>query len=63
MGKIRRGNYVFMTWIGDHDHHVHVYKERRQVLKWDLDGNKVLKGQSTERLRKIIKRLKKENRL
>jgi hypothetical protein len=34
MGKIRQGGYVFVTWIGDHSpYHVHVYRDRRLVLK------------------------------
>ena len=29
VSKIRRGNYVFLTWSGDHlPRHVHVYKDR-----------------------------------
>lgn len=39
MGKIKRGNYQFLTWIGDHDYHVHIYKDDVQVLKWDLQKN------------------------
>jgi hypothetical protein len=33
MSRIRRGNYVFVTWSGDHDpRHVHVYRGSRLVL-------------------------------
>lgn len=39
MGKIRRGNYVFISWIGDHGNHVHVFKDRRLVVKWDERGS------------------------
>jgi hypothetical protein len=63
MGKVRRGNYIFYFWIGDHGHHVHVYKDSRQVLKWDLDENKVMDGKITKKLRKIIEQLKKEGRI
>ena len=45
MGKIKRGGYVFVTWIGDHSpRHVHVYKDGRFILKWDLDNSRVMKG-------------------
>jgi len=28
MGRIRRGGYIFIWWIGDHlPHHVHVYDD------------------------------------
>lgn len=39
MGKIRRGGYVFVTWKGDHaPRHVHVYRDGKLVVKWDLAG-------------------------
>jgi hypothetical protein len=37
MGKIRRGGYVFISWKSDHPpRHVHVYREGRLIVKWDL---------------------------
>lgn len=63
MGKIRRGNYVFLTWIGDHDHHVHVYRDGRVVVKWDLDRWQAIEGKASRRLLKIIEELVKEKRL
>jgi hypothetical protein len=39
MSKIRRGGFVFVTWKGDHPpRHLHVYRDRRFVVKWDLDN-------------------------
>ena len=30
MGKIRRGNFIFVTWIGDHaPRHVHIFKRNK----------------------------------
>ncbi len=63
MGKIRRGNYIFVTWVGDHGHHVHVYKDKKQILKWDLDLNMAIKGKPTKKLLKLIDELKKEGQL
>ncbi|MBF0492492.1 MAG: hypothetical protein HQM15_06900 [Deltaproteobacteria bacterium] len=63
MGKIRRGNYIFISWIGDHGHHVHVYKDQKEILKWDLQGKKVIKGKATRNLIKIIEELQKEGLL
>jgi hypothetical protein len=37
--KIRRGNHVFLGWVGDHSpRHVHVYRDGKLVVKWDLDN-------------------------
>ena len=63
MGKIRRGNYIFLSWVGDHGHHVHVYRDGKFVLKWDLDENQVIKGKITKKLRKMIDQLRKEGLL
>ncbi|OGH62879.1 MAG: hypothetical protein A3G34_16760 [Candidatus Lindowbacteria bacterium RIFCSPLOWO2_12_FULL_62_27] len=63
MGKIRRGNYIFVSWVGDHGHHVHVYRDGKLVLKWDLDENRAIKGRITGKLRKLINQLRKEGLL
>ncbi len=64
MGKIKRGNYVFYTWIGDHGpRHVHVYKDGKKVLKWDLDNEMAMKGKPTAELLEIIKQLQSEGLL
>lgn len=63
MGKIRRGGYIFVTWIGDHGSHVHVYKDNKQVLKWDLVENKAIEGRATRKIIDLIEELKKEGLL
>ncbi len=63
MGKIRRGNYIFVSWIGDHGNHVHVYKDSKLVVKWDLEENKTMEGKINRKILKIISQLKKEGRL
>lgn len=61
MGKIRRGNFIFVTWKGDHlPRHVHVYKDGKLVLKWNLDDNLPMQGKATARLLAIIAELVKE---
>ena len=61
MTKIRRGNYVFIAWKGDHGpKHVHVYRDGRLVLKWDLDANLAMKGRPTARILRIIAELRNE---
>lgn len=64
MPKIRRGGYVFLSWIGDHSpRHVHVYRDGRLVVKWDLDHHQAMKGQITARIRRHIEELVEEGEL
>jgi len=58
MGKIRHGNYVFLTWKGDHSpRHVHVYRDARLVVKWDLDDWQPMEGKANRRLLQLIEEL------
>jgi hypothetical protein len=64
VGKVRRENYIFLTWKGDHSpRHVHVYRDGKLVLKWNLDSLVPMKGTPTSRLVRIIKELDKEGAL
>lgn len=64
MGKIRRSNYIFLAWKGDHGpKHVHVYKNSKLILKWDLENNKAMKGKPTKKLITLLKELKEEGLL
>ena len=63
MGKTKRGNYIFVSWIGDHGHHVHVFRDKKLVLKWDLDNEKAIEGEISRRIRELISDLKKEGQL
>ncbi len=64
MGKIRRGNYIFVTWIGDHPpRHVHVYKNGKLVVKWDLDHRIAMKGKANNKIIKLIVELEQEGLL
>ncbi|NKB86607.1 MAG: DUF4160 domain-containing protein [Acidobacteria bacterium] len=64
MSKIRAGGYVFVTWVADHPPpHVHVYRDNRLVVKWDLESNTPLKGRPNRRILKLIERLRQEGRL
>jgi len=58
MTKIRRGNYVFLSWKGDHSpRHVHVYRNRRLVVKWDLENSQAMQGKAGKRVLKLIDEL------
>jgi len=64
VGKIRRGGFVFITWKGDHSpRHVHVYRDGRLVVKWDLDSAKPMKGAASRRVRELIEALEAEGAL
>jgi hypothetical protein len=61
VGKVRRDNYVFLTWIGDHSpRHVHVYRDGRLILKWNLAASVPMKGRATTKLLRLIAALRKE---
>jgi len=62
--KIRRGGYVFLTWSGDHPpRHVHVLRNGRLVLKWDLKRMRPLQGDATIKLLDLIDELREDGRL
>jgi len=64
MGKIRRGGYVFITWKGDHSpRHVHVYRDDRLVVKWNLEKHVPIEGEASRRVRRLITKLEQEGRL
>lgn len=64
MSKIRRGGYVFLTWRGDHSpRHVHVYRDGKLVLKWDLDNQRAMAGKATRHVLELIRQLEAEGRL
>ncbi len=64
MGKIRRGGYLFVTWIGDHDpYHVHAYRDGAQVVKWNLEADRPMEGVATRRILKLIEQLRAEGLL
>jgi hypothetical protein len=61
MGKIRRGGYVFLTWKGDHaPRPVHVYRNGRFVVKWDLESWQPMKGRASARVPLSIRELEDE---
>jgi len=64
MGKVRRGGFIFVTWIGDHPpRHVHVYRDGKLIVKWDLENRQPMKGEATARLIELIDQLEAEGQL
>ena len=64
MSKTRRGGFVFVTWMSDHaPRHVHVYRDGRLVLKWDLENGLPMRGKPTARILELIGELESEGLL
>ena len=37
--------YVFITFKGDHrPYHVHIYKDRKEIGRWDIENQKTMDG-------------------
>ena len=53
-----------MNWVGDHSpRHVHVYRDAKLIVKWDLDNQKPMKGAATSRILALIAELEAEGLL
>lgn len=64
MSKVRRGGFVFLTWKGDHGpRHVHVYRNGRLVVTWDLENEKAMEGRASARVLPLIGERRAEGRL
>jgi len=61
VAKVRRGNYVFLSWKGDHSpRHVQVYRNGKLVVKWNLESRVAMKGRATARVLALIVELERE---
>lgn len=64
MSKIRRGGYVFLAWKGDHSpRHVHVYRDGKFIVKWDLKNRNTMAGHPLRRVLDLIQQLESEGLL
>ncbi len=55
---------MFVTWKGNHTpRHVHVYRDGKFIVKWDLESRKAMKGKAPHKVVEIIKELESEGRL
>jgi hypothetical protein len=64
MGGVKRGGYIFVTWKGDHGPwHVHVFRDGRLILKFNLEAMVPMYGEVSRRILKTIKALMKEGLL
>ena len=64
MARVRRGGYIFLTWIGDHSpRHVHVYRDGKLIVKWDLENRMPMMGEANRRILNLIAELESEGLL
>ena len=63
-GQVPARRILFITWKGDHPpRHVHVYRDGKLIVKWDLDNQKPMKGAATSRILALIAGLEAEGLL
>lgn len=64
MARMRRGGYIFLTWVGDHSpRHVHVYRDGKLVVKWDLEHRMPMVGATNRKIVSLIDELESEGLL
>ncbi len=64
MARVRRGGWVLVMGTGDHSpRHVHDYRDRRLIVKWDLENCKPMSGSATRRIQSLIQELESEGLL
>ncbi len=55
---------MFVFWKGDHPpRHVHVYRDGKLIVKWDLENDKPMKGAPSRQILKHIGDLRSEGKL
>ena len=55
---------MFLQWVGDHaPRHVHVYRDRKLVVTWDLENWREMKGKATAQILRYIRELRDEGLL
>lgn len=64
MPKVWRRNFAFLGWAGDHSpRHIHVYRDGKLIVKWDLENGLAMKGTPTRRILRLIRDLQAEGLL
>ena len=55
---------MFLSWKGDHSPRiVHVYRNSRLVVKWDLENEQPMEGKANRNLVQLIEELDREGKL
>ena len=64
MGRLKRSGFIFVWWKGDHaPRNVHVYRDGKLVVKWDLDNQKPMKGEAPRQVLELTGELVSEKLL
>jgi hypothetical protein len=64
LGKIRRAGYVLVSWKSDRGpRHVHVYRNGRRVVKWDLENRRPMAGEASRKVIRLTETLRSEGLL
>ena len=66
MGRIRRGGFLFLWWIGDHSpRHVHVFdKNGKPITRVNLETMRAMDiPKTSDKIISLIQELKHEGRL
>lgn len=61
MGKKKRAGYIFIFRLNDHEpRHVHIYKDKLEIAKWNLDNWCLMSGKVNRRIKKALSQLRKD---
>ena len=61
MGRWKRFGVIVVQYSNDHDpKHVHVFEDRKRVLKFDIENWEVMVGKLTTKARKALEALRRE---
>jgi hypothetical protein len=61
VSRKKRGGYLFVEFKGDHPpHHVHIFRGKRLIARWDLANRRVLSGAISSRIRQYLRELYEE---
>lgn len=61
MSRWKRRGVIVVLYLTDHDpKHVHVFEDRKRLLKFNIENWTVMEGRMTSRARKALEALRKE---
>ena len=61
MGRWKRLGIVVVLYATDHDpKHVHVFEDKKRLLKFDIESWTILEGKLTAKAKKALEALRKE---
>jgi hypothetical protein len=61
MGRWKRFGIIVVRYSSDHEpRHVHVFEDRKRLLKFDIESWTVMEGKMTSKARKALESLRRE---